>query len=554
MSTLFVEKSIELVHLTLNTKDGSSTTEFWIGNEYKADSGYGFSHGTVYPILAEQPQARRAAGKDVGIRFPVSIRVYGNTWFEKVGQTFWDLTDEYEFHGSTAEIRYYPIAADGTTSHATANITQTLEITGISWDNEGQTVTIECNDTWFKDKELSRLLDTSYFTELDPSFDREYGAWAFGQDVIIDTPIIDKTTAANAFDIFAGWETSAHQVQTVTALHVANSTPALDDRGWLPVAINPDDPLAGDTLGPFYASGGSAAPLTDNWYALAFLPSEPTLIASICVELQEQGTVADGDGELRVDIYAAEKVGGAGTQFQPKGAPLSTVQFRASQIGSASRKTAGFEPIIAVSDKTHYMAILSWTNLDDTTNYIQTYTKTTGTHEVQDKSERERGWTTDSSNELGMAVYAYALTTSVSHESSGSTYYADTSLVDDNEVLTASINIISQVYIKCAVDGLDDDGSGTYTGSAGSIMESGGAIAHFTLRDTDFGLGISSGDIDTSAFDSVHSSQDGVSLNMAIAIDRETYAHDFLSRLCRQSQMIIYKLGMVRLHVRNIHH
>ena len=99
------------------------------------------------------------------------------------------------------------------------------------------------------------------------------------------------------------------------------------------------------------------------------------------------------------------------------------------------------------------------------------------------------------------------------------------------------------------VDGYQDDGAGTYTGSADALVERPDHVIHHFLRIV---LDWPAGDIDTTSFTTAGTFYGANSYALAFLINQPVTAEEFLMRLCFQtrSRLIVTPAGTARLLVR----
>lgn len=277
LSTLYVERVVEVARFTLNRKDGIGTDDFYVSQDYWDEGTLYTGNPVIYPVLAELMTTPRSVGRVTGTRHDVTIAVFAKSHFTGYQKGFLDLTATHELRNSTVEVRRYWRTKDGVTTHGTANIRQTLEIRGYSVS--GGVLRIETRDTWFKDKEISKRLTPTDFPNIQDEFAYEYGAIVFGigggNGVIIDAPYIEDS--GESFDpkatMFLGWTFPNHPMNSVQQFYVLNPDTDADPAPWLQVGFvgtyttpwNGDDslPPAGDQYARFlslYSRGVVVSP------------------------------------------------------------------------------------------------------------------------------------------------------------------------------------------------------------------------------------------------------------------------------------------------------
>lgn len=563
MSSLFLDQDIWLVKLTMTPKVGGSTASYSFTLDwFNANSIYSGSPET-YPLLVSNPSIRRSVGIYAGIRNDTTIEIYGKTSMTAKGTSFMDLLETYEIHNSDVVVYYYPKSADSATTDSTDNIQGILKGLAVEYDEPSGILRITARDVWFKDKEVSKKLTTDEIPDLDPRFDGEYGALVFGQSsnatdgIVIDAPAVASeegsagVSSASAV-FFPSWSPDGHEVKTFVRAVAKNQHKKLDDSDWL--TLNWDGAAGPSFDGSADVTGGTSFSLAEHWRGIAYSPAEAILCDAINVYLGRTGTIAAGDGEVVVEIFFAETTGGA-LPWSPVGAALRTAKLAGDYAGLATPGMFSFrmDPPIVLNPAESYFIRLSWTNTSDTTNYIYTKIMSDGpyTHFAQSKAESDTGWTTQSSLRLPLLVYWVG--SNFLQTTSYATLETDSAFNSFDSGGGSSANppkIDKGLTLKVGVFGVTDDASHTYTTSAYSVIENGSDIIRFVLMDDDFGLGITSAEVDTSKLSSVRTSLAALSIGLKIVIDRQTYAEDLIVDIARQTRTIFYKtrVGKLALH------
>lgn len=561
MSSLFVDTDAEVVKLTLTKRDNSGTVEYQLGRRYyPANQLYG-TNPIIYPLLAESPRVRRGVGVIAGIKYDVTIPVFAKTDFTERGTSFADLLQLYELHNATVELRYYPVTRDGTTTHSDANnIRQVLKCTDLDYSEGGGILNIVCRDVWFKDKEVSKRLTTDVFTDMDVKYDGEYGSIVFGEattasnGIAIDAPII--SSLINGFKpelkVFSGFTFADHPNNAFKRLLAKHQHKRFDQSEWLVLDLlaDPQNVYAGNADG----TGGSASSLAANWRGIAYSPENGKAIIcnGIVVELGDTGTIASGDGDAVLDVFFGE-LAGASNVWTPYGSPIRTAKIAGDNAlwSIVSNFTVGFQiiPPLVMSKDEDYFIRISWTNTTDTTNYIHTRIVSAGgyTHFRQDKSENERTWIAVSDERLPLAIWSVGDGNDAWEDSTTSgtvrySYYHLEGTDDGFQSQSAGLEELNRALdFKIGISGIEDDGSGTYTGSAAAIIQNASDLIRFTTMSSGFGLGLTSASVDTSDLGTVRSSLSALGITHKIVINRETTAQDFILELARQSRTVFYK-------------
>lgn len=258
-------------------------------------------------------------------------------------------------------------------------------------------------------------------------------------------------------------------------------------------------------------------------------------------------TIDNSHGELAVSVYQAESQA-SGNSYKPIREYRRAVVDVTTSGFTSGTNNCFFQidpPFVGVVGK-EYLISLDWTN-DDTNSHIITGAyKTTGgqTTYSRDKRNDKRDFEKKASTELAMALYCVGDGDDAFEDSAGSGNNRYSYYHLEGKTITLSTGqthllLNNSLDFKIGVWGLEDDGSGTYTGSANALIEKPSDILHFLLRNSDFGSGASSGLIDTTAFSDIRT--DIAALIMKIVIDRQMTAYDLIQELCRQGRFNFYK-------------
>lgn len=553
-SILFPEVDVEVVKITLTKKDNSGTTTLYFGLDYWASGRLYTTNPEVLPLLASSPTVRRGVGIYAGIKYDVSVDLYAKTSMTEAGKSFSDLLDAYEIQNADVQVLYYSKPLGDVTTHSdSVNIRQTLKVIEVRYSDDGATASLRCRDVFFKDKEISRKLSSELFPTMELKYDGEYGPIVFGQStvsadgIVIDAPIIDASlqltpSQRQTLKVFSGWTFPGHPNKEFKRLLVRNQHKQIDPSEWLQTDLvaDPQTPTDGDSS----LGGSTPTSLASYWRGVVHSPAtNAQILTMIQVYGFITGTVATADGIYRMQIYHAEYQADGDT-YAPIGSPLRTITHDTEAadvvVGSSSVQFNLKEPLV-MSPDVNYMFTIEWTNLDDATNYINAGIAAIGgeVHYYRDNAETERGW--NKGVDVALALEWYSLGDGDDAFKDGTTSGDKRHSYYHLESVYSDTTLNHGLEFKIGISGLKDDGSGTYTGSAGALIENPADIIRFALMNSDFGLGLSSTYVNTSTLDSVRSSLSSLGLKLKIVIDKETTAEDLINEICRQSRIVYYK-------------
>lgn len=251
-------------------------------------------------------------------------------------------------------------------------------------------------------------------------------------------------------------------------------------------------------------------------------------------------------GDLTLSIYPCQTVDGGAT-YQPIGNALRTVSIDPSDSNLASGTDDAYffiDPPLVELPGVSYMHILDWSN-SKTNKYFVTcgYLSTSGkNHYALDKRREGSGWAKQTDVELMMKLwfhtagfYTSEVVPPAANDRAHATFGINTGTIEAGTTPPS----VRGVEFKTGVKALVDDVSGTYTGSAFSIIEKPSDILLFLLRDDDFGMGLASGSVESSSFTDIRAVNGN--LKAQVVIDRSISAYELIQELCRQGRMRLYK-------------
>lgn len=269
MSSLFIDTHIEVVELILNKKDGSGTTNFYIGLDYWAGGTAYSSSPVIYPVLVSPPALGRSIGVNIANRHDVSFQVYGKTHFQSFGVGFLDLLQLYEPINSAVNYYYYPRAKNAAVAAVSANLRLKTKIIGYASDDISGVLNFDTREIWFNDKEISKDIRADVFSDIDTDWDGEIGSRAFGayssaNGIVIDAPVLSSSTNSNLpqAKLFSGWTNIDYPNHAKKRVFVRSQEKRLNNEDWreLLLATDPENYIAGKTG----ISSGSYSPVANR--------------------------------------------------------------------------------------------------------------------------------------------------------------------------------------------------------------------------------------------------------------------------------------------------
>lgn len=273
-------------------------------------------------------------------------------------------------------------------------------------------------------------------------------------------------------------------------------------------------------------------------------------------------TVDNQHGELSLEVYHAESLDG-GNVYAPIGNVLAkaTIDLASNNLDTGALLTTGtqnvffqVDPPLTLADDANYFFKLNFSNDKTSTYYVLCYygasTQDAATpHMTRVKANTidiKQGWQKQT-NDFDMQLYFLGDGDNAWENlaTSGATSYSYQDLEAKSVTLQSGNQhkeINSNLEFKICIDGILDDSSGTYTGTANALIKNPADVILFTLLNDEFGLGLDSSLVDLTAFESVRDSLDTFGLGrVSIVINSRTTAEEFILEICKQFRIIFYK-------------
>lgn len=566
MSVILLDYDVDMVTLTLQKKDGTGSTSWNLATEYFAASALDSRpNAVVYPVLASVPQVKRGVGNVMANRYDVTLEIYSKTHFQEYGKGFVDVLGQYDLHNGTATIYYFPKSLDAAATYASTNIRQTLTVIAIDYDDSADTLTVQCRDSWFKDRPFgNRMWEYLWGSNISYYYNNWWSEQApvpFGSDaagtegvVVSSAPVIDSIlqTGGSGGAVYQ----QVRILASVTAnngtafassfenLYVRNPWKQLEPKEWLKCDL-------GNTLHFFSAALAGPSTLID---ATAFSGKQwrigrkytpPTgkaqMIGGVRCRWRRQGTIAAGGGTLSVKIA---KLRAAGTSnYVIEGNTMYEAIYDASSVSTAAANyDVYFNPPAILPAGSDYIVYQEWSNNTDAGNYIE-FRYDGGTPGdpclTNDQTVNKDGWA-ETAAQAQMQLFQFGTNGAIQGidtTAGDSTYWF---LEIHNYARGTNPATFNGVDFKIGVSGILDDSSGTFTGSASALISNPADIARLVLMQANMGIGLSSGEVDTSAFDTARTAL-LAKYYCCFAIEGQISCEELLRKLCRQARMILYK-------------
>lgn len=635
MSILAVDTSIEVVKFSAKRKDGGGTTTYYFSSEFWEAGAIYSGSPVVYPLLANSPELTREVSRIAAVRGDSRIQLFAKSDFTAYGYSVADLLNSHVFHGAAVEVRYYAKPSDTTTTHSdSVNIRNTLEVINSDYDDGSGILTLECRDTWFKNRDYGHRFETADFdsnvTDYLNTWRTEMGPVPFGTDstgtvgtVLTVCPLYDAETATDGthtyqtFKIITGFSPGSGSGYSpgFKKLYVRNDVRQLNVNNWLEVNLQANGfasrtPLAG----PSTLDSGTTELSGKQWrIARRIAPStKAELVTGVSLRTKRVGQITHGDGQLQISFIEAVEV--ASNKWSTTGSVFRSLPLDASAIGtSAGNVDFHFTPPVILPPGKSYFCIAEWTR---STTESKTITGATNASPIAITTSGDHGWANGDSvtitgvlgntaangtftiTSTGATTFTLDSSTGSGAYTSGGTaernkycslYYdntvgADVFYANDQTVnkegwgattgeaqlqlwtvglnnASGTVNMtdytlnyaeihalasgtvpvnFSGLEFKVGMSGLNDDGSGTYTGTADALIDNPVAIIKFLLMESNFGVGLTSSSVNTTVFNTVRD-ECGSAQDMCFSVEGTITIEELIKRICDQARLIIYK-------------
>lgn len=551
MSTLLQDNDVWVVKLTLYFKTGASSTSYYFSDRYYDEGELYSGSPQIYPLLVEPVIAQRGVGQQVAIKYSTTVRLYANTSFGSVTQKLFDKKNDYDFHNADCQLLWYPKADDAIATHSdSVNIRQTLQVSG--FNVTGDILELNCDDTWYKNEEFSRLIDVDKMVaednrtaDLKDYVNGQYGAIPFGENVIIDTFVTELVKQGGSIfgdtDLitFLGFDFESYRIKGVIYHYIQNRRVDQDARKYF--TLDSPNKVAFQA----YDSTSTVNAYAHRADAYKFQPANDTALSLVRCYMRSTGSFTEADGDIKVSIYLAADKGAEATFV---GSPLGQASFDPKAVSDDTGDNwyyGYFDPAVVLSKNVEYLVVWEWTGSDLTTNYPSliydnTYTGS-DTFFMNDGGSFQDATATIGGPVMfgnglwqgytGSPVVAAAVNRGTGDEEIFSTY----AVSSEGNSSTPADAYYRDFNLKAQVYGITDDGSGTYTGSAGAVIKNPADVIRFILGIT------TNPSIDSSAFDTARTVFSDRGMELAFAVDTKTDVDGLIVDICTQVGCVVYK-------------
>ena len=552
--TLYEDCNVWVVKITLQKKDNSGSATYYLSRDYYDEGELYSGSPVIYPIIAGTPEdltVDRSHGREIAILHEPVVKLYGGSHFDDYGKCFFDLADEYRFHEADVEIRAYTKARDDMTTHSDSVNIRMGRLKVKNFQMVDGVLELGCRQILFKEKEISKRLEATTFTDLEEDYQGEYGAIVFGQDVVVEAPWIDSTANSSGTvtsEVFLGWTATGHVLGGFTTFYARN-TEGPRDPEWVEIGLSSSNVAI---HGNQYSLGaGDADGAVGEGRCVVFSPGpdDSRVLWAINVALTRTGTPpTSDDGNIRIFVARGVNLTTAGVYEEEQ--VLREAKFDNFNSSSLTSVLAFVYPPLVATENENYMIGVEWTNPSATEGYRVRYL-TSGSNsndnsQSRDNTTRGAGWTSTSEDPY-IALYDFQTDTGLNNNSGTAPNkyaYYDLKATGTGSVSVSFFSDNSdgkmhyEIELKAKVDGLKDDGSGTYTGSANALIENPADLIRFLLFDDEIGLGESTSIADLTTFTTARTDL-GDTYDLSFAVEGQTFATDLILKILRQTRLIL---------------
>ena len=553
-STLYESEMIYVAKITLNRFDGGASKTVYCSTRYFAP-GELISGDTniIYPLMVRPPALKRSMGRVTNNITEFALTLHGTNDVDDLNESFYDLRHTYEFQDADVEIRAYARPRGGAVTHADATHIQIIaRIAGYSFERDQ--LRIRCKDSLFVDRIISKSLNTDDYSELQADFIEQplsyvFGEGASGEGVIIDAPLL-KTPGTGQFNLFAGWNITDHEISDIVSFHGRNNFPNISPRPWITLKTTGFSNILSAnvcdaTVHYTDLTGGTADRSIKDWHIAMPITvtsdDDGIFLMFGAAKLLDSGGGSANEGNVFCAIYQRDTQATPETPLEP---PIATkiVPSTFLSVIAAQIQTAWFNLVLPKGD---YFVVWGYSN-PNATKDIYVVRHTNGAYSFIRRvrsTDREAAWDSYTGQRIKAGALTAEFPTTISTETVNNKFLA---YVDMDYPAGASYTLedVTPPPFKLGVEGMTDDGSGTYTGVASELINEPADIAYFLLEHSTF-LDIDSGDIDQSSFTGARSAMSG--LEMSFATVGEFSVGRLLYEVLEQSMSYIYKSKLGKL-------
>lgn len=263
-------------------------------------------------------------------------------------------------------------------------------------------------------------------------------------------------------------------------------------------------------------------------------------------------------GKTSVSVSHAESLD-SGATYNPVGSPLreATIDITTSAIQSGtSNSYFQIDPPLVKAPDANYMTVLDFSNTSTNIYYPRcAYEPDVGsTHYAKDKRADLSNWSLQSDTLFDMQFYYLGEGDDAWEDgtTTGDVRYSYYDLEAKQITLSngqAHKEFNTGLEFKIAISGIEDDSSGTYTGTPNAIISNPADIIRFVLM-SPYLMGLDATSVDTSSFDAARTALAAMAIKQQIVINSKTEAEQFIYTVCQQARLVFYKTREGKLAVK----
>jgi len=449
-------------------------------------------------------------------------------------------------------------------------------LTDAIFADNGAILSLQAETLFFDNKYITRRFRAEDFTELEQSAESEIAPIYLGDGnsaglnygSIGHAPVHDSRTGAGSgmtrAKLFAGYTFDDAKMKNgsdLPRIYVRNPRKSAQTDQWVRLHLegNPNAQYVGP--GTFTGMITSQHPfwvLGHTERAHIFSPGKARIITACGGVYKIYGIAPLDQSELACEVYEAEW---SGATWRPVGGLIArtVVQRDRAWLTGSNRRIfrAPFpEPFLVTPDKS-YMAIFSHSfeypfNDDLTSGYTVFLLQGGGQgspslwrHTVGP----DTSWHYEPTIRLGFSLYALGEADSTyfyrGSGSSVSASYLQMQTRDHEDYAQAGLplpRLDNRFQFRVSMSGLEDT-DGSITGSAGQLLSNPADIVRFVLESSDFGVNVSSGDIDSAAHTDARDrlENQGLHSSFGAALTTQIDAETFIRQVCEQWRLVYYR-------------
>lgn len=537
-SPLYKSEAAWLIKLTAyKLSDGSSQSYYIAKRHYAAGDLYSGSP-EAYPLLASAPGIIESMGRTFGAATDQTLSIFAKSSFMEFGQSFLDELIDYEKEQMKVEFFIYDKPRDNISTHTASINTQLVGfVKGYTYNGDVINLTVRREVLKEKEFKLSfnntddALPHTQYEEWEDEPIPMVFGVGESETGTVTDVQGFTDSTGQG--EVILSSRVNGHNIGDINSLYILNRNRNLTNQTWIKADLSITNGIASAmSIQTGMTTGRS---IRDKEYGFIIDRNLDFILNRVTFVLQVAGgAAAAGDSDIVVSLYKVESEDFA-TNKLILGDKIGENRFGSNLLTSPSGSNIESFFCIGLPAGKYFTSVKlsnSTATKDITIKYKAT-ASTDGRRYERDNTVDGSAFTTATEYIEAEAIAVYDGALSTTNTNLGTKYYALGDIVEDGQSGFSPFAFVNNGTWKAGMTGLQDDGSGTYTGVASATMERPTDIIYFLLGHADL-LNLSS-DIDTTSFSTARSPQNDKQVKLSFATQGRIFLVELIGQILQQS-------------------